>query len=403
MLNIKKILKGLRILNDADQTKAIELNVSNSATTATKTTIVAAQTANRTITLPDSSGVLIDATTPQTLTNKTIVVASNTITTAASGNLVATELNAALSELQSDIDTRTTTVQFDAHLNDAVDAHDASAISNTPSGNLAATDVQAALNELQDQIDVSVGGANPQLSNLNTTSINQSLIPSSSAANHDIGHDTSRWEYGYFSNAVHISPTNIIAASTAAFTSPGGTVGAFALYGNTSAGVTTYNQGGATPTGNIIIESGNTGTAASGNISIRAGTTSGTRGVLNVDVASVKHNIIGVEVLEDKIGKNVTLTSNVTDSVISDFTLTQADHKSCIIQYTANVNGEKRTGTIHVSSTATNVAIADTFVETALTTLSFNAIVSAGVVSVRQTNTTVGTINISYKLTKFKE
>jgi hypothetical protein len=42
----------------------------------------------------------------QTLTTKTIVVASNTITTAASGNLVATELNAALAELQSDIDSR---------------------------------------------------------------------------------------------------------------------------------------------------------------------------------------------------------------------------------------------------------------------------------------------------------
>lgn len=39
------------------------------------------------------------------------------------------------------------------HLADAVDAHDASAISNVPSGNLAATDVQAALNELQSDVD----------------------------------------------------------------------------------------------------------------------------------------------------------------------------------------------------------------------------------------------------------
>lgn len=35
-----------------------------------------------------------------------------------------------------------------AHLNDTVDAHDASAISNVPAGGIAATDVQAALNEL---------------------------------------------------------------------------------------------------------------------------------------------------------------------------------------------------------------------------------------------------------------
>ncbi len=45
----------------------------------------------------------------QALTNKTIVVASNTVTTAASGNLIATELNAALAELQTDIDGRATT------------------------------------------------------------------------------------------------------------------------------------------------------------------------------------------------------------------------------------------------------------------------------------------------------
>lgn len=48
---------------------------------------------------------IVGTTATQTLTNKTIVVASNTITTAASGNLTATELNAALAEHQGDIDT----------------------------------------------------------------------------------------------------------------------------------------------------------------------------------------------------------------------------------------------------------------------------------------------------------
>jgi hypothetical protein len=45
-------------------------------------------------------------TETQTVTSKTMVVAANVFTTAASGNLVATELNAALAELQADIDTR---------------------------------------------------------------------------------------------------------------------------------------------------------------------------------------------------------------------------------------------------------------------------------------------------------
>jgi uncharacterized membrane protein len=126
-----------------------------------------------------------------TLENKVIVVADNTITTAASGNLAATELNAALAELDADItghitDTAdahdasaisvsaisgltATEVQaalaehqveientyndLGAHITDAIDAHDASAISSIPSGNLAATEVQAALNELQSDVD----------------------------------------------------------------------------------------------------------------------------------------------------------------------------------------------------------------------------------------------------------
>ena len=49
---------------------------------------------------------MVTLTGTQTLTNKTIVAANNTITTAASGNLTATELNAALAELQADVDTR---------------------------------------------------------------------------------------------------------------------------------------------------------------------------------------------------------------------------------------------------------------------------------------------------------
>lgn len=81
---------------------------------------------------------------------------ASAISNVPAGNLAATDVQAALNELQGDIDTNASGLSN--HLSDAVDAHDASAISNVPSGNLAATDVQGALNELQTDIDGLVDG-----------------------------------------------------------------------------------------------------------------------------------------------------------------------------------------------------------------------------------------------------
>lgn len=79
--------------------------------------------------------------------------AASAISNVPSGNLAATDVQTALDELQTDIDTRATNTALTAHVEAVSDAHDASAITNTPSGNLAATDVQGALNELQTDID----------------------------------------------------------------------------------------------------------------------------------------------------------------------------------------------------------------------------------------------------------
>lgn len=74
--------------------------------------------------------------------------AASAISNTPSGNLAATDVQAALDELQTDIDTRATATALTDHTGDTTAAHAASAISNTPSGSIAATDVQAALNEL---------------------------------------------------------------------------------------------------------------------------------------------------------------------------------------------------------------------------------------------------------------
>ena len=106
----------------------------------------------------------------QTLENKTIdgtsATGNNTVTTDAdqvtydnsTSSLSATDTQAAIDEVESRLDTAegaitTGATNLSNHLADAVDAHDASAISSIASGNLAATDVQSALNELQSDID----------------------------------------------------------------------------------------------------------------------------------------------------------------------------------------------------------------------------------------------------------
>ena len=77
-----------------------------SLTVPSLTGIVKANGAGAMTAVTAPSGTIVGTTDTQTLTNKTIVAASNTITTAASGNLTSTSLNAALAELQTDIDSR---------------------------------------------------------------------------------------------------------------------------------------------------------------------------------------------------------------------------------------------------------------------------------------------------------
>jgi hypothetical protein len=73
------------------------------------------------------------------------------------GNLVATDAQAAFAELDSDIDMVGSDLQ--AHIVDPTDAHDASAISNVPAGTIAATDVQSAINELDGDIQAHITDA----------------------------------------------------------------------------------------------------------------------------------------------------------------------------------------------------------------------------------------------------
>lgn len=87
------------------------------------------------------------------------ITAARAVESDANGQLVAsavtsTELgyvSGVTSSIQTQINTKATQAALDSHINDTTDAHDASAISNVPAGSLSATDVQAALNELDSE------------------------------------------------------------------------------------------------------------------------------------------------------------------------------------------------------------------------------------------------------------
>jgi len=79
--------------------------------------------------------------------------AGSAISNTPSGNLVATDVQAALNELQSDVDTRATSTDLTNHINDTVDAHDSSAISyNNATSGMTATDAQAAIDEVEGRV-----------------------------------------------------------------------------------------------------------------------------------------------------------------------------------------------------------------------------------------------------------
>ena len=160
MINPWKFVKSLIVQTENSDSPA-GIEIFPAGTSNTRTTITSSQTSDITVTLPSTTSTLATTASLGTvatdlsnhIADTTGAHAASAISSTPAGNLAATDVQTALDELQSDIDTRALSSDLNNHVTDGVDAHDASAISNIPSGNLAATDIQAAVNELQSDID----------------------------------------------------------------------------------------------------------------------------------------------------------------------------------------------------------------------------------------------------------
>lgn len=160
-MNLWGIIKGLLVQDETDRSKEFAIEVDPAATTGTRTTLKSAQTTNREITLPDNDSELVDLDSVQTLENKTMDFSTggnNSITADAvdiiydntTSGLTAVDTQAAIDEVEGRVDTVETGLAD--HLADAIDAHDASAISNVPAGTIVSDNVQDAIDELDTNV-----------------------------------------------------------------------------------------------------------------------------------------------------------------------------------------------------------------------------------------------------------
>jgi hypothetical protein len=117
------------------KTDTVEVVPSSPTGHATRVRLYAADDGAHTVGV-DQDGLLFDGAA--------LVAAS--ISFAPVGTIAATDVQAAVVEVESDVQAVATALSD--HLADTTDAHDASAISYTPAGSVAATDVQAAITEL---------------------------------------------------------------------------------------------------------------------------------------------------------------------------------------------------------------------------------------------------------------
>lgn len=132
-----------------------------SATTATELGFVSGVTSAIQTQINGKQATITGGATTITSSNLTV---SRALASDASGKVAVSATTSAelgfVSGVTSAIQTQLNTgaTNLTTHINNTTDAHDASAISNVASGNLVATDVQAALNELQTDIDTRVAG-----------------------------------------------------------------------------------------------------------------------------------------------------------------------------------------------------------------------------------------------------
>lgn len=302
-------------------------------------------------------------------------VAASTISVTPSGDLSATTVQAALVELQGDIDAAeavasalATTVagkadaaDLSAHITDPTAAHAASAVANTPSGNLSATDVQAALNELQTDVDTratsaaltthTTDTANPHA--VTKAQVGLSNVDNTSDATKNAATATLTNKIYEGGTASATSQLRVPKAGTAVLTALGRQQGA--LYFNTDLGKLVSDNGSSLDTVGSGTGSGQGEKNYITNSSMQIDAT----GWNNVGDLDVTRTTTAAELPREyttAAGIKITADSNTqstADYVYFDFTLDDVDlNRKLVIKWSQKQTGSYATGNLAVVITS---------------------------------------------------
>lgn len=345
-IDMYRFLKGIILQEVSDKTKTITIQPGSGSTTGTNTTVTAAQTANRTITLPDATTTVVGTDAVQAITNKTSIGVGNLLL---SGNTVAS--------------------------------------SNT-NGNII-LDPNGSGSVVVDNL--SLNGNTITATNSNGSIIfspnGSGSVTSDSAGGVDLGATATPFATVYSVNfqasTAAGTPRVILTAST---TTPSGAT-APGLQNNNTSTVTslvlmTSNNATAnsTATGSLLIETGNktAGTGNSGNISLRLGTSSGgTRGKIRfIDGSEGTPGFVWTQTASDGSGGWASATSGL--STFADNTFRIFDNgdgtKQLAFEVSAIATGTTKTITIPNSNLNLSVDTSGTFANNLLSNLATTAV-----------------------------
>lgn len=277
----------------SDNSKAIKFDAAG--TTATSTTLLSTQTANRILSLPDSTDTLIARNTTDTLTNKSISGSTNTLSNIANAslsNMAAHTFkgnNTGSSAAPLDLTATQLTAELNNFVGDSGSGGTKGLVPAPASGDAAASKFLKADGTWSTTPGTT--GANTALSNLALVAINTSLLPGVSNSI-NLGSASFVWLNSYINTANILGSMNIngLGSWSQGVTATDSIVYDTALQSGLQKNLAITTTAGGSLAKSLGLYTGNAASGNSGDIIIQTGTSPATRGIVQINGSAINAN-----------------------------------------------------------------------------------------------------------------